>query len=447
MAQIGSNNTFTYNGQAYFFQATIFTRTEKYFSMHGLDSDECIQFEYYNQINSLAIPAILTYEDRYGLIDKYLEKPYVLCSITFGTVETEIKDGVINYKTLSDEALLNMDFLVSKIEIVKRQGKKVIYKIHMISQNWMNLVSNITYSNYGKKPEQIFKIIKNILKLAELDVDDKTFDDVKSDVKLSYITNGNDTPVTCIKYLLSKMMYYKQHDDVWKFIYYDEQVKKYKLFDINKISTSNGNRSMVVSLFNSTTEQLFQIEPLDLNTTNSFSNSDVFTAGFTHKITDYDYQHNVFVSRKLKNEDIVDLRNKTYIDFSPPYFQKYEKLYDTKLDFSRKVNYWNDDLLMSQYNNLTRTFCENNGLIIECAGEITRKPSDFVNIDLDRKIEGITKEDPEEEDDIKHRYAGFEGAWLTSKVHHFVNIRDSSYRARVFLFRNYITDTIEKSAK
>ena len=102
---------------------------------------------------------------------------------------------------------------------------------------------------------------------------------------------------------------------------------------------------------------------------------------------------------------------------------------------------------MSQYNNLTRTFCENNGLIIECAGEITRKPSDFVNIDLDRKIEGITKEDPEEEDDIKHRYAGFEGAWLTSKVHHFVNIRDSSYRARVFLFRNYITDTIEKSAK
>ena len=120
MAQIGSNNTFTYNGQAYFFQATIFTRTEKYFSMHGLDSDECIQFEYYNQINSLAIPAILTYEDRYGLIDKYLEKPYVLCSITFGTVETEIKDGVINYKTLSDEALLNMDFLVSKIEIVKR---------------------------------------------------------------------------------------------------------------------------------------------------------------------------------------------------------------------------------------------------------------------------------------------------------------------------------------
>ena len=51
-----------------------------------------------------------------------------------------------------------------------------------------------------------------MIKLAELEVDENTFSVVKSDVKLNYITNGNDTVASCIKYLLSKMIYYKQHD-------------------------------------------------------------------------------------------------------------------------------------------------------------------------------------------------------------------------------------------
>lgn len=447
MAEIFSNNTFTYNGQTYFFAATLFTKTEKYFSMHGLDSDECISFEYYNQINSLAIPAILTYQDRYGVVDKYLEKPYVQCSITFGNIETTTNEEKVTIRKLSDESLLNMDFLVTKIEIIDRQSKNVTYRIHMISANWMNLMSTITYSNYSKRPEQIFKIIKNLLKLAELEVDEDTFDKVKSDVKINYITNGNDCIFSCVKYLLSRMMYYKTHDEIWKFMYYDEQKKKYKLFDISNLETSNGDRQLVLSLFNSTTEQLFEIEPLNLNTVNSFTNSEVFTAGFAYKRTDYDFQHNVFVHDKIKNEDIVNLRNKTYTSYGQAYFQKYEKFYDTKLDFSKSVNYWNDNQLMNIYNNLSRTFCENNALVIDCAGDITRKPSDLMQICVDRNVEELSDEDPEKKDDIKHRYAGFEGAWITAKIHHLVDIKNSSYRAKVFVFRNYITDTIEESAK
>ena len=108
--------------------------------------------------------------------------------------------------------MLNHDFFVTKIEILDRQGTVVTYRIHMVSVNWLNLSSTVNYTNYGKNPEQLFDIIKNLIKLAELEVDENTFSVVKSDVKLNYITNGNDTVASCIKYLLSKMIYYKQHD-------------------------------------------------------------------------------------------------------------------------------------------------------------------------------------------------------------------------------------------
>ena len=447
MGQLFPNNTFVYNGQTYFFAASIYTSTEKYFSTHGLNSEDCVSFEYRNQINSLTIMGVLTYIDRTGIVDKYLEKPYVRSSITFAAIKTTTEDDGIDVRELDEDQKIDIEFLVTKIEIIERNGKNITYSIHMVSANWLNLMSTINYTNYGKRPEQIFKIIKNILKQAELEVDDETFDLVKSEVKLNYITNGNDTVISAIKYLLSKMLYYKKFDESWKFIYYDEQKNKYRLFDFTKLETCNGHRLFIMSLFNSRVEEMFQIQPMDLNTANSFTNAQVFTTGFGFKRTDYDYQHNIFVNDKVKNEDIVNSRNKSYVDFSPPYFQKYEKLYDSSLDFTHKVTYWNDNQLMSRYNNLSRTFCENNSLIIDCAGEITRKPSDLVQISLDRDVQGLSDEDPENEDDTKHRYAGFEGAWITSRVHNIVDLQNSTFRSRIFVFRNYITDTIEKTAK
>ena len=447
-----STNSFSYNGKTYFFQATIFTKTDLYSSHHGLDFNNCVTFEYQNQLNSLAIPAVLTYRDVYGVIDKYIEKPFVQSMIVFAEVTTEIKDDEIVVRDLDDKAMLSMTFLVTKIEIVERHGREVIYKLHMISSNWINLTSIIDYTNYSKNPEQIFKIIKNILSDAQLEIDDKSFDEVKSEVKINYITNGNDTVLTCIKYLLSKMIYYKKYDESWKFIFFDEQKNKYRLFDFSNINTIVGSRLFIFGMFNSETEQLFQEDPLGLTTVNSFTNVNLMNTGFNYKITDYDYQHNKFVKEQLKNEDIVKLRNESFLksfndEKNKTYLQKFEKLPNTTLNLNKKATYWNDNQLMSQYNYLCKAFCENNAIIVDCAGEIVRKPSDVVTLRIDRKVQSLSDEEPEVEDDITHKYTSFEGAWVTSKIHHIIDFQSAKYRANVMLFRNCITDTIEKSAK
>ena len=91
-----------------------------------------------------------------------------------------------------------------------------------MSVNWFKLIANISYSNYGKRPETIIDLIKTAFALCNLNVGKETFDKVKTDVKISYITNGNDNAMTMIKYLLSKLYYYDVKDSALKFIYYND---------------------------------------------------------------------------------------------------------------------------------------------------------------------------------------------------------------------------------
>ena len=80
----------------------------------------------------------------------------------------------------------------------------ISYKMTLVSCNWFNCTATLTYSNYDKPPETTVELIKKMLTLNELNIDADTFGKVKSEVKLNFITNGNDNTFTTIKYLLAR---------------------------------------------------------------------------------------------------------------------------------------------------------------------------------------------------------------------------------------------------
>ena len=93
---------------------------------------------------------------------------------------------------------------MSNVQILNRLNSVIQYKIGLISCNWLNCVATLTYSNYDKPPESVLDLVKKMISLNNLDIDDDTFGKVKSQVKINFITNGNDNTLTTVKYLLAR---------------------------------------------------------------------------------------------------------------------------------------------------------------------------------------------------------------------------------------------------
>ena len=73
----------------------------------------------------------------------------------------------------------------------------------------------------------MFEILKSCLSLVNLSPDIDSFEKVKSDVSLSYITNGDDNLLTVFDYLMRRLYYFESRDDSLKFLVYNEQSTMY----------------------------------------------------------------------------------------------------------------------------------------------------------------------------------------------------------------------------
>lgn len=71
-----------------------------------------------------------------------------------------------------------------------------------------------------------------------LKLDGKSFDNVQTIAKTCYITTGQDTVESCIRFLLNKLYYFEKYglDDSIKSLVYDEFGDMYHMFDIRKRS-------------------------------------------------------------------------------------------------------------------------------------------------------------------------------------------------------------------
>jgi len=90
--------------------------------------------------------------------------------------------------------------------------------------NWYKLMSNISYSNYDTVAgTSIFNILKECFKKSKINIDEeKTFNEVKSDVKIHYASSVIDNAFTIFTYLMNMLFFYgEQHDNTLKFLFYN----------------------------------------------------------------------------------------------------------------------------------------------------------------------------------------------------------------------------------
>jgi len=189
------------------------------------------------------------------------------------------QDNDILIENPVQDQVFNHIFIVNGISILDRSHDKVKYEFKLISYNWYKLSSNLHFSNYnsnGNKKDTVFEIIRRCHLQKGLRLDKDSFDNVKSDVKLNYITNSNDNCMTVTRYLLNRLYYQRNRDSSMKFLVYNEQYDAYHIFDLADKSTASGYKAIVISFFKSNIELLTVKDPNQLGTISTFPKTSIY---------------------------------------------------------------------------------------------------------------------------------------------------------------------------
>lgn len=430
-----SSYKYNYAGVNYLFAASLFTDAFDGRKEDLLTNENVYMFQYESALNDLYLTAELVYVDKFGVVDKYLDQQFVYCKIIHQKYD-EKRDGAVTIDIPSQTAKLEHDFLVTSIEITSRVGHEITYKLKMVSVNWQNCVSNVTFSNYSQDSKDIFGIIKALLVQKELVPNKETFDNIKTTVKLDYITSSNDTILTSVKYLLDKLYYYNDKDRALKFLMYNEHTHQYQLFDLANSDMINGTYMAVISMFKTQTEGQIQTASTQLATVVKTPKQKSFKGIFDRKVSGFDYSTNSIQSFDIGSSSIVNYKNEKPSSVSDPYISKYVPI-RSKFPYFESGAYWSNDFNM--YNDAVKALSEDNSLVLNLDADLLRKPGSHMIVSVDRDDVSITgTEDLEKLEETKNKYKSLEGLWTVSKVRHIVMPATSKYRQNVVLFRNFI---------
>ena len=431
-----SSQTYVYAGRKYTFTAFVYVNRQDG-TKDGvyLVNDDVALFQYENSLNQLFLKGELVYVDKYGTIDRFLEKTMVYCDVQKIMHETSV-DGDVQTEKLSESVKFQHTFLVDAMEVRERKGNQITYRMTLVSQNWLECISNVRYSNYDRQPEEIFDIVKGMLGQVDLIVHKDTFDAIKSNVKITYATQLNDNVISSIRYLLHKLYYFQSKDISMKFIVYNETMNRYQLFDVANQNYVNGTSIVMISLFKTQTESQMQKYPTQLATVTKFPKQDVFRSMFTRVVYDYDYNYKSFVDCTMSSKNFIDFKNEKPSVTEDLYEPKFYE-YNSDLMYNQYSTYWNNDIDL--YGDFSRQLNEDNALVTTVDADLLRKPGAYVTIDVDRddiKIAG--GEDIKKLQDIKNKYKAIEGLWFTGKVRHIISPMQQKYQQNLVLFRNFV---------
>ena len=183
MAVSYSQNQFNYGGLWYSFVA-------KFASEDGqeidVDNNSVARFECESALGELTFRGSLEYTDNIGAMDAILKGGRWACSV--GVKEDECQDG----STDGQSNQVVMVFMVESVKILGRDKQAVTYKVELVSSNVQQCLANVKFSNYGKDPQPCFEIFKACAVANGLDVDPVTFEAVKSNVAINYISGVDD---------------------------------------------------------------------------------------------------------------------------------------------------------------------------------------------------------------------------------------------------------------
>lgn len=437
-----ASNSFMYNGARYTFLATLYNLIDgKREKSCALDIMSLDKFEYTNELNDLLLHGSIIYTDKHGLVDQFIEEQFAYCEISLVKNE-EKSDGQISVSKFSSTDKLEHIFLIDSIEILTRDKSIVSYQINLISTNWFNCIANITYSTYGKGSQEVFSILRSCMQMVNLIPDAQSFDKIKSNVSLDYITTGDDCLLSIFKYLMRRLYFLQQRDDSLKFLVYNEQAGSYQLFDAKSSSSASGQSEMIVSFFKTSIEHMAQQEPINFGVVTKVPKSKFLPTMFSQVVSSFDYDSNKFSEDSFGDDvNASYLTNKFDMPKTKPKFSQMVQMENKT--FLHRASYWSNPL--DTYHDFQQSLFECNALVVNSVGELSRKPGSVVTIAVDRSSKDLNGDRTEDLERLKNRYKTFEGPWFASKVRHIIEPNrgpegNGSYRQNIVLFRNFLNE-------
>ena len=403
-----------------------------------LDIKQVRQLDYQSSLNDLVVRGSLVYTDAGGMLDNSLYEPGGVLKVVFSRMDTEL-DGDLAIVSEFEGGKLDADFLVESAGILERQNEVITYRMQFTSSNMVDCLKTVDYSNYGRGPEPVLDIVRNIASgCAGVPVDDASFGAVKQQPSVSYITNGNDNLFTASKFLLDKLYYASPRAQSMVFVFWNELTKKLQLFDVANRGSIFGQTGIAISMFASQGETLAGGVQNELGTVTKFPTSAVLGVGYRRQIAAYDYARNKFVYDNIAPDSAYQYMNQRF-SFDDKMDGRYRNAFLKEPGmYTVRGSYWNNDFHF--YGTFVDTFLNSGALMVKTGGNITRLPGSVANITVDRGQEDLMEEDPAMYEDILRRYKGLEGAWIVAKTHHYIQPNGEKadrYRQTLTLARNF----------
>lgn len=246
-----------------------------------LDIKQVKQVDYQTSLNDLVTRGQLVYTDVGGMMDDSLFEPGGVLKIIFSRMDTEF-DGNLAIVSEFEGGKLDADFLVESSGILSREAETITYKITFTSLNVIDCLKTIDYSNYGGDPVPVLDILRELaVSYAGVDVDENTFNVVRQQPRINYITNGNDNLFTASKFLLDKLYYQLPRATSMVFVFWNELTKKLQLFDAANKNSITGQTGIIISMFATQAEIMSGGVPNELGTVTKFPTSAVLGVGYT----------------------------------------------------------------------------------------------------------------------------------------------------------------------
>lgn len=382
----------------------------------------------------------IIYEDINGSIDRFIDQQFSYCDVWF--IEQKTTADSKFTITHSDQHKFEHTFLIDGIKILERRKSSIKYEIQLISNTWFRCAANVIYSNYDTGTEDPLSILKNCMSIAGLPLDSRTFDCVKSNASLSYITSGDENLFSVFKYLTQKMYYFLDKDSSLKFLYLNGRNNIYYLFDLNNASTYSGSYNMVVSFFKSNLENVQQTQPLNFSVITRKPKSASYQTLFDSSLYSFDYDSNTFSDDGFTASEIVNFANSKHnMDNTLAKTEAMIKIDD--LNFKHRGSIWHNDYNI--YESLKRSLFETNSFVVNAVGDITCQPASHIQLVVDRSSkDGSGGDSPQDLENLKSMYQFFDGSWITAKVKSIIVPRygegsgnDGLFRQNLVLFRNF----------
>lgn len=456
-----SKCTISAGGRKYNFVVELFKDND--FSQNNgyvLDNSSISEFMMLNSINKLYMTASLDYADSTGIIANLIDRSKLNCFVMMSGQHQEF-DGqstleISEYK--SSETMFLHDFIVTQVEILRREGSTIFYKLHMVSSKWQNCIATLSYSNWARpNPTPILEILQECMKKVNLQTDASSFNTLApKSPSIEYATPPNSTIQTAFEYLMRRSVYEPDNklDESLKVLWYDQIEDTYKLTDLKDGNTYDRHKfAIAISMFKGNEEGLTNEYQVDIATP-----VDYLPKTITYQ-TVFDtilYQHDVNDSNKLIQNTLSSnvianyfsaswatdgVNDKTSLTTNvqpilsvfPENIQPQGQ--ENKFMYRRLGSYDNNEvnIYYEQINCLMRS----HSIILLVDGRLNRKLTSLFTISIPKQWQDANTEDVQKYKDWVSRYMSLEGDYIITSILTIISPANQTYRQNLTLSRNF----------